>query len=49
MEDLGELPQAAAFERDLGAEWVWGLEDSGHFWALRRWFLERFVMYELGH
>lgn len=27
MKDLGELPKAVAF----GDEWVWSLEDSGHF------------------
>lgn len=49
MKDLGELPKAVAFEPGLGDVWVGSLEDSGHFWALGRWFLERFVKYKLGH
>lgn len=36
MKDLGEFPKAVAFEPDLGDEWVWSVEYSGHFWALGR-------------
>lgn len=54
-EALGEFLKAVAFEpdhEDEWEEWVWRLEDGGHFWAWGRWLLERVVLvvvHQLGH